>query len=360
MSKFNEKRTMSDAPIQRLIHETALNFSSAEAGTQAAHAYLPDQTKYPFKSNSIAVLIPCHNEALSIKQVVEGFRKALPTALIYVYDNCSTDDTAAIAREAGAIVRYEPWPGKGNVVRRMFADIEADIYLMADGDATYDPTVAPVMVKRLLEDRLDMVVGTRRNVYLNAHRRGHGLGNKMFNAVYRKLFGPLFSDIFSGYRVFSRRFVKSFPSISSGFEIETEMSVHASQVRMPIAEIQTDYGARQEGSVSKLRTFHDAFRILRTFLMLFKEIQPAKFFGSFAAVLVVLSLILGYPLLQTYMETGLVPRIPTAILITGMMLLAAISLVSGLILDSVARGRLENKRMIYLSFATPDPDEKIS
>jgi glycosyltransferase involved in cell wall biosynthesis len=349
-----------DTPIQRPVHEATLDFSSPEFGTQAAHVYLPNHTDYPDKSNKIAVLIPCYNEALSIRMVIEEFRKALPAATIYVYDNCSTDGTAAMAREAGAIVRYEPWPGKGNVVRRMFADIEADVYVMADGDGTYDPTVAPVMVNRLLDERLDMVVGTRRNVYLNAHRKGHAFGNKLFNAVYRKLFGPLFSDIFSGYRVFSRRFVKSFPSISSGFEIETEMSVHASQVRMPIAEIQTDYGARKDGSVSKLRTFHDAFRILRTFIMLFKEIHPAKFFGSIAAILVALSLILGYPLLWTYMETGLVPRIPTAILITGMMLLASISLVSGLILDSVARGRLENKRMIYLSFSTPDRDEKIA
>jgi hypothetical protein len=235
----------------------------------------------------------------------------------------------------------------------MFADIEADVYVMADGDATYDPSVAPEMVGRLLNEKLDMVVGIRRNVYSNAHRTGHGFGNKLFNSVYRSLFGPMFSDIFSGYRVFSRRYVKSFPSISSGFEIETEMSVHASQVRMPVAEIETNYGAREEGSVSKLRTFHDAFRILRTLFMLFKEIKPAKFFGVIAGSLAILSLMLGYPLLETYMETGLVPRFPTAILITGLMLLSAISLVAGLILDSVARGRLENKRMIYLGLTSP-------
>lgn len=298
---------------------------------------------------NIAVLIPCYNEAVSIRKVIHDFKIALPNAEVYVYDNRSTDNTAALAREAGAIVRNEPWPGKGNVVRRMFADIEADVYVMADGDATYDTRVAPEMVARLLGEHLDMVVGIRRNVYANAHRAGHGFGNKLFNGVYRRLFGPMFTDIFSGYRVFSRRFVKSFPSISSGFEIETEMSVHASQVRMPVAEIETDYGAREEGSVSKLRTFHDAFRILRTLFMLFKEIKPAKFFGLISGALAVLSLILGYPLLQTYMETGLVPRFPTAILITGMMLLSAIALVAGLILDSVARGRLENKRMIYLS-----------
>jgi glycosyltransferase involved in cell wall biosynthesis len=282
---------------------------------------------------------------------VDGFRASLPGAKIYVYDNRSTDDTAAIARAAGAIVRNEPWPGKGNVVRRMFADIEADVYLMADGDATYDAKVAPEMVKRLLDENLDMVVGIRKNVYANAHRKGHGLGNMLFNRIYSNLFGNFFTDIFSGYRVFSRRFVKTFPSISSGFEIETEMSVHACQVRMPVAEIETEYGARQEGSVSKLRTFHDAFRILRTFFLLYKEIQPVKFFGVISGILTVLALALGYPLLVTYTETGLVPRFPTAILVTGLVLMAAITLVSGLILDSVARGRLELKRMVYLGLS---------
>lgn len=305
------------------------------------------------QSADIAVLIPCYNEALSIAQVIYDFRASLPMAKIYVYDNRSTDETSAVARAAGAIVRLEPWPGKGNVVRRMFADIDADVYIMADGDGTYDPKVAPEMIARLLADHLDMVVGTRRDVYTNAHRKGHGFGNKLFNGIYRSLFGPLFTDIFSGYRVFSKRFVKSFPAISSGFEIETEMSVHASQVRMPIAEIPTEYGARREGSVSKLRTFHDAFRILRTIAMLFKEIQPARFFGAIALLLVALSIVIGYPLLETYMKTGLVPRIPTAILITGMVLLAGVAFGSGLVLDSVARGRLESKRMTYLGFSVP-------
>lgn len=314
---------------------------------------LPSGTEALSRRCRIAVLIPCYNEAVSIQKVIRDFQAVLPEAVIYVYDNRSTDATAAIARNAGAIVRNEPWPGKGNVVRRMFADIDADVYLMADGDATYDANVAPQMVARLLEEKLDMVVGIRKNVYANAHRTGHGFGNKLFNGVYRRLFGPMFSDIFSGYRAFSRRFVKSFPSVSSGFEIETEMSVHASQVRMPVAEIETDYGAREEGSVSKLRTFHDAFRILRTLFLLFKEIKPVKFFGVIAAALGLLAFILGYPLLTTYMETGLVPRFPTAILVTGLALLSAISLVAGLILDSVARGRLENKRMIYLSLTPP-------
>jgi hypothetical protein len=300
----------------------------------------------------IAVLLPCYNEGLAIRKVVESFRKELPDATIYVYDNRSSDNTKEEAFAAGAVVRSEQWPGKGNVVRRMFSDIDADIYIMADGDGTYDSSVAPQMIMRLVDEHLDMVVGTRRNVFENAHRIGHGFGNRLFNFMYRSLFGPLFSDIFSGYRVFSRRFVKSFPAISSGFEIETEMSVHASQLRMPIAEMLTDYGARQEGSVSKLRTVRDAMRIMFTFLILFKEIRPARFFGVLAIGLSLMAVILTVPLLLTYLETGLVPRFPTAILATGLVLLAGIFTVCGLILDSVARGRLEQKRMWYVTHSS--------
>ena len=253
-----------------------------------------------------------------------------------------------MARRTGAIVRAEPWPGKGNVVRRMFADIDADIYVMADGDGTYDPAVAAAMTRSLVVQHLDMVVGTRRNVFENAHRAGHGLGNRFFNRLYRELFGPLFTDIFSGYRVFSRRFVKTFPAMSSGFEIETEIAVHASQLRMPIAEIETAYGKREEGSASKLRTFRDASRILGTLILLYKEIKPGRFFGLIAGCLILLAAVLGYPLLETYFETGLVPRFPTAILATGLVLLGAIAVVAGLILDSVAAGRLEQKRLAYL------------
>lgn len=312
-------------------------------------AMMSDNFRNESDIRKIAVLLPCYNEGLSIRKVVEDFRKELPEATIYVYDNRSSDNTQDEARAAGALVRTEQWPGKGNVVRRMFSDIDADIYLMADGDGTYDSSDAPQMIQRLIDENLDMVVGTRRNVYKNAHRMGHGLGNRLFNRMYRSLFGPLFNDIFSGYRVFSRRFVKSFPAISSGFEIETEMSVHASQLRMPIAEIATDYGARQEGSVSKLRTVRDALRIMFTFLILFKEIRPARFFGVLAIVLFVAAIILALPLLFTYLETGLVPRFPTAILATGLVLMAGIFTISGLILDSVARGRLEQKRMWYVA-----------
>lgn len=297
----------------------------------------------------VAVLLPCYNEGLVIKSVVESFRQVLPEATIYVYDNRSTDNTSEQALMAGAVVRKEMWPGKGNVVRRMFSDVDADVYIMADGDGTYDALMAPQMIQKLIDDHLDMVIGTRSGIYENAHRAGHGLGNQLFNWVYQSLFGTLFTDIFSGYRVFSRRYVKSFPAISSGFEIETEMSVHANQLKLPIAEIPTRYGKRVEGSVSKLRTFRDAFRILFTFLILFKEIRPARFFGIISIGLIVLALGIATPVFLTYLETGLVPRFPTAILATGLMLLAAISSVSGLILDSVARSRLEQKRMWYMA-----------
>ncbi|MBP7609413.1 MAG: glycosyltransferase [Steroidobacteraceae bacterium] len=307
---------------------------------------------------AVAVLLPCFNEGLSIASVVADFQRALPSAHLFVYDNRSTDDTAKEAARAGAIVRTEPWPGKGNVVRRMFGDIEADIYVIADGDGTYDASEASRMVDKLLLEHLDMVVGTRMNVYADAHRKGHGFGNRLFNGLYGSLFGPLFTDIFSGYRVFSRRFVKSFPAVSSGFEIETEMSVHASQLRMPTAEIPTRYGMREEGSASKLRTFRDGWRILMTLLLLFKEIRPARFFGSIAAALSTVSLLLGAPLLYTFMHTGLVPRIPTAILATGLMLIAALSLGIGLVLDSVARGRLEQKRLIYLGMPQFRPRDR--
>jgi glycosyltransferase involved in cell wall biosynthesis len=298
--------------------------------------------------SEVAVLLPCYNEALSIRKVVEDFREALPGAIVYVFDNCSSDNTADEARAGGAEVRTEPWPGKGNVVRRMFSDIEANIYLMADGDGTYDAGVAAQMIQRLVDGHLDMVVGTRRNVYADAHRFGHGFGNRLFNGMYRNLFGSLFTDIFSGYRVFSRRFVKSFPAVSTGFEIETEMSVHASQLRMPIAEIPTTYGARQEGSASKLRTIRDAIRIFFTLLVLFKEIRPARFFGILAIGLSILAVAFVIPLIFTYLQTGLVPRLPTAVLVTGLVLLAGIFTASGLILDSVARSRLEQKRMWYV------------
>lgn len=300
-------------------------------------------------THSIAVLLPCYNEEGAIGQVVQDFRRMLPTATIYVYDNNSSDGTRQEAAEAGAVVRTEPLQGKGNVVRRMFADIEADIYVMADGDATYDPKYAPHMIRRLIDENLDMVVGARVPAEDEAYPRGHQWGNRMFNRLVAFLFGRGLSDIFSGYRIFSRRFAKSFPALSGGFEVETELSVHALDLRMPVAEEPFVYASRAEGTESKLRTLPDGFAILMTIMMLLKEVRPFLFFGGVAAVLVLASLGLGYPVIMHWLETGLVPRVPTAILSTGLMILAFISLTCGLILDSLARTRRETKRMRYLT-----------
>lgn len=301
----------------------------------------------------IAVLLPCYNEATAIAQTIAGFRAALPDAVIYVYDNNSMDDTRAVAATAGAVVRSEKMQGKGNVVRRMFADVDADVYVMADGDATYDAAVAPALVKQLLDDNLDMVVGARKSEVEAAYRRGHKLGNAMLTGMLTQLFGRSFSDILSGYRVFSRRFVKSFPVLSSGFEIETEISVHALELRMPVAEQVTAYAARPEGSESKLNTYRDGWRILNTIVTLFRIERPLLFFGGVGLAFGVVAVILAVPLIMTYMHTGLVPRLPTAVLVVGLMILAALSFTCGLILDTVVRGRREVRRLAYLSFSAP-------
>jgi glycosyltransferase involved in cell wall biosynthesis len=301
----------------------------------------------------IAVLLPCFNEEAAIGATVAGFRASLPGATIYVYDNNSSDCTREIAAEAGAIVRCERQQGKGHVVRRMFADIDADVYIMADGDLTYDPGAAPAMVDQLIAEQLDMVVGTRRHDAKDAYRGGHVLGNRIFTGLLSGLFGRSFSDIFSGYRVFSRRFVKSFPVLSSGFEIETEISVHALELRMPVGEVETAYGARPEGSASKLSTFRDGWRILKTIATLYRIERPVLFFGSIGAALVIAALLLAIPLILTYLDTGLVPRLPTAILVTGMIIVAVLCFFAGLILDTVTRGRREVRRLAYLSLPAP-------
>ncbi|HYI40390.1 MAG TPA: glycosyltransferase family 2 protein [Allosphingosinicella sp.] len=298
----------------------------------------------------IAILLPCYNEEAAIAQTVAAFQAALPSAQLYVYDNNSHDRTREVAQGAGAIVREERMQGKGHVVRRMFADIEADVYVMADGDMTYDAAAAPELVRRLVEERLDMVVGARKSEVEEAYRPGHRLGNRLFTSILAGLFGRSFTDIFSGYRVFSRRFVKSFPALSRGFETETEISVHALELAMPVAEIVTAYGARPEGSVSKLSTYRDGWRIMRTILHLFRIERPVLFYGGFAAFLAALALVLALPLILTYAETGLVPRFPTAILVTGLMVVAFLSFGVGLILDTVVRGRREMRRLAYLSF----------
>jgi glycosyltransferase involved in cell wall biosynthesis len=304
-------------------------------------------------SPRIAVLLPCYNEEAAIGATVAGFRVALPGASIYVYDNNSRDRTREVAAEAGAIVRGEKQQGKGHVVRRMFADVDADVYVMADGDLTYDPASAPQMVDLLLAEQLDMVVGTRRHDEKSAYRGGHVLGNKLFTGLLSGLFGRSFSDIFSGYRVFSRRFVKSFPVLSAGFEIETEMSVHALELRMPVGEVETAYAARPEGSHSKLSTYGDGWRILKTIGTLYRIERPVLFYGAIGALLVIAAVLLAIPLVRTYLQTGLVPRFPTAILITGMVIIAVLCFFAGLILDTVTRGRREVRRLAYLSLGAP-------
>jgi len=297
----------------------------------------------------VAVLVPCFNEEAAVESVVAGFRKALPAADIFVYDNNSKDRTAEIARKAGAEVRSERRQGKGHVVRRMFADIDADLYVLVDGDATYDAPSAPRMIEKLVSERLDMVVGLRVDQQIEAWRPGHRLGNRMLTGFLSSVFGQAFSDILSGYRVFSRRFVKSFPVLSDGFEIETELTVHALQLSMPVAEIETPYYARPEGSVSKLNTYRDGLRILGTILRLYRSEKPLRFFTAIGVFLALVSVGLAIPIIVTYLEEGLVPRLPTAVLSTGLMIVAVLSVSSGLVLDTVTRGRREMKHLAYLS-----------
>ena len=306
------------------------------------------------KSNrSIAVLFPCFNEEAAIYDVVKDLKQRLPQAKVYVYDNNSVDETVNRALAAGAIVFREPRQGKGNVVRRMFADIDVDIYLMIDGDGTYDTGYAPEMIDTLISEKLDMVVAVRIEQTDTAHRSGHKFGNLLFNKVLSIFFKSEFKDIFSGYRVFSRRFVKSFPALSSGFDIETELSIHSLEMSLPVKEIETPFFERIEGSVSKLSTFKDGFKILWRMIFLFKEIKPLIFFGVFFLLLAGLSLFLGYPVVLEFLSTGLVPRFPTAILSVGVMLLGFLSLTCGFILDSLSYSRKEAKRLRYLSLSAP-------
>jgi glycosyltransferase involved in cell wall biosynthesis len=297
----------------------------------------------------VAVLVPCFNEEAAVAAVVADFRKALPAAKIYVYDNNSSDRTVAVAREAGAEVRSERRQGKGHVVRRMFADIDADIYVLVDGDATYDAPSAPRMIEKLVGDHLDMVVGLRIDRTEAAYRRGHRTGNRMLTGFLSSVFGQAFKDILSGYRVFSRRFVKSFPVLSDGFEIETELTVHALELAVPAAELETPYYARPEGSVSKLNTWRDGFRILGTILKLYRSEKPLRFFTVIGIFLALVSIGLAIPVIVTYLQEGIVPRLPTAVLSTGLMIVAVLSVSSGLVLDTVTRGRREMKLLAYLS-----------
>jgi glycosyltransferase involved in cell wall biosynthesis len=312
------------------------------------------QTQLGFDSTlpeglGVAVLVPCYNEQAAIAKVVADFRAALPQARIYVYDNNSTDGTVAAARAAGAVVRTEMLQGKGHVVRRMFADIEADVFVLVDGDDTYDAAVAPAMLQLMLDRQLDMVIGIRQTEEVEAYRRGHRLGNAVLTGLVRQIFGNRVSDMLSGYRVFSRRFVKSFPALAAGFETETEFTVHALELNMPIGEVVTAYRGRPAGSASKLRTYVDGARILRAIVVLVKEERPLQFFALAGALLLLVGFGLGLPLVIEYFETGFVPRLPTAILSTGFVLLSFLSFACGLILDTVTRGRREMKRLAYLA-----------
>jgi glycosyltransferase involved in cell wall biosynthesis len=319
-------------------------------------ALRPNQLMHGQNAPCVAVLLPCYNEAATIARVVEEFRRAMPQADIYVFDNQSTDETCIKAREAGARVRSVGLRGKGNVVRRMFADVEADIYVMADGDGTYDAAAAPRLLELLAKERLDMVVASRSADAQDAYRFGHRLGNRALTSFAAMIFGRTFSDMLSGYRVFSRRYVKSFPAHASGFEIETELTVHALEMRMPVAEISTAYRSRPEGSRSKLSTLRDGLRILMTILWLFRTEKPLLHYSIVSAACVLIALWLAWPIVHEYLATGLVPRLPTAILCAALILLGAILFTCGIILDTVSRGRSESKRLAYLSIPGPRRD----
>ena len=338
-----------------MVTAIVVSQSGSESVQQAAGFEGARNPAMMASSMRIAVLVPCFNEEAAVATVIADFRKALPSADIFVYDNNSSDRTVAIAREAGAVVRNERRQGKGHVVRRMFADVDADVYVLVDGDATYDAASAPQLIETLLAGRLDMVVGLRVDQALAAWRPGHRTGNRLLTGFLSSVFGQDFKDILSGYRVFSRRFVKSFPVLSDGFEIETELTVHALELALPVAEIETPYFARPEGSVSKLNTWRDGLRILGTILKLYRSEKPLRFFTAIGVFLILVSIGLSIPIVITYLEEGIVPRLPTAVLSMGLMILAMLSISSGLVLDTVTRGRREMKLLAYLA---QDPGRK--
>ena len=315
--------------------------------------------RLPLAGPRIAVLVPCYNEEVAITQVVKDFHRCLPQATVYVYDNNSGDKTIERALTAGATVGREERQGKGNVVRRMFSDIEADVYVLVDGDATYDAASAAPMIARLLQDKLDMMVGVRIHEAQEAYRSGHRFGNALLTGFVTQLFGRSFTDILSGYRVFSRRFVKSFPALSRGFEIETELTVHALQLALPVSELKTPYGVRPQGSASKLSTYRDGWRILRVILGLYRHERPLLFFGAVSGALLLVALILGVPVVLDFMRTGLVPRLPTAVAATGVTLLSALMATAGLVLETVTRGRQEMRRLVYLQVPVYEPMDSV-
>ena len=307
---------------------------------------------------SVAVLVPCYNEEAAIAKVVADFRAALPGAAVYVYDNNSTDRTVEAATRAGAVVRREQHQGKGNVVRRMFTDVDADIYVLVDGDATYDAPSAPAMIEKLVHDRLDMVCAVRVDQEESAYRLGHRAGNRLLTGFVAHVFGEAFTDMLSGYRVFTRRFVKSFPVLSGGFEIETELTVHALELELPVGEIRTPYYSRPRGSASKLSTWKDGFRIMRTIFKIYRSERPLPFFGSIGVSLAIASFGFALPILLTFMREGIVPRLPTVILSTGLMVIAVLAIACGLVLDTVTRGRRELKLLAYLAQRAPAEERR--
>ena len=342
---------MAEVDTARILPLSKWSMSDQHQPAAPRAATLPAPAPAP--APRIAVLIPCRDEAAAIAGVVADFRAALPGAVIHVYDNNSTDATVAVAAAAGAVVRRETLQGKGHVVRRMFADIDADCYVLVDGDGTYDAAAAPAMVAMLFDQQLDMVNAARRGDAAGAYRRGHRFGNRVLSGLVRAVFGERISDMLSGYRAFSRRFVKTFPALARGFETETEFTIHALDLDMPVAEIAADYRERPAGSASKLNTYRDGLRILRTIVVLVKEHRPLQFFSLAALALLLAGLALGIPVVAEFLRTGLVPRLPTAVLAVGFVLLSFLSLACGLILDSVARGRKEIKRLAYLALAAP-------
>jgi glycosyltransferase involved in cell wall biosynthesis len=293
----------------------------------------------------IAAIVPCHNEEAAVAKVVTDLRAAVPGISVYVYDNCSTDATVDEALRAGAIVCAEPLKGKGNVVRRAFADIDADVYLLIDGDDTYDAAAAPAMIERLVSDNLDQVVGVRRG---SAYRAGHEAGNKALNLIVARIFGDSMGDMLSGYRVFSRRFVKSFPAVSREFEIETELTVHSLALRIPSAAVPIGFRDRAEGSESKLRTYRDGWRILNVILTLTRHERPIYFFGLIAALLGLVSGVLVTPVISTYLDTGFVPRLPTLFVASFLTVIGSLSLTIGLVLDGIRKSRHEASRLSYM------------
>lgn len=316
-----------------------------------------------YRNQRIAVILPCHNEELTVRPVVEGFRQALPEAEIYIFNNLSTDRTAEIAVEVGAHLRNVHLKGKGNVVRRMFADVDADIYVMADGDATYHAPSARQLIDMLIDQQLDMVVGARVEAEPApgdtgiTYRPGHRWGNKLLTGTVQQIFGGSFRDMLSGYRVFSRRYVKSFPAHSHGFEIETELNVHALELRMPCTEVDTPYGARPEGSASKLSTYRDGWRILKTIGRLVVSEKPLQFFGWLGAVLALVAIALAAPIVMEYSHTGMVRRFPTLGLVSAMVVCGGVSFVTGLILQAITLTRREIKQIAYLASVANTPSK---